>query len=149
MIFRRWLEKIAHLLYAARVWQTHTDHMNDALRILLANEPLAYREILADAFREHRAGVEVLLVEPEALELGAISPGEDLVICSRLTRSVAADALAWVELYPGVAPWGVACVAGVRETIPGMGYQSLLAVIDRAAELRRVHQAYNNLHQIT
>jgi hypothetical protein len=123
--------------------------MNDALRILLANEPLAYREILADAFREHRPGVEVLLVEPEALELGAILPGEDLVICSRLTRSVAADALAWVELYPGAAPWGVACVAGARETIPGMGYQSLLAVVDRAAELRRVHQAYSNVHQIT
>ncbi len=58
--------------------------MGEKLRVILVNEPVAYREALAEVLREVCPHLEVLLVEPEALELGAVGPDRDLVVCSHL-----------------------------------------------------------------
>ena len=127
-------------MYAPPVSLVHHEGMAEKLRILLANEPVAYREALAEFLREVRPHLEVLLVEPEALELGAVGPEGDLVVCSRPTRSVLDRAFAWVELYPNGGPLGTVSIAGSRSEVADMDLRGLLGIVD-GAERRLQQQA--------
>ena len=55
-----------------------------------------------------------------------------LVICSRTTTVVEANALVWIELYPGHTSCAVVELMGQRETIPEMDFEKLLSTIERA-----------------
>ncbi len=103
------------------------------LRVLLANEPRAYRESIAAVFRQLRPEFDVEVVEPEDLEerLPAFLP--DVAICSRATDGVRDRVPVWVELYPGYGARSVACERGSRTEYAEIQLEDLLSILDRAA----------------
>jgi hypothetical protein len=107
------------------------------VRILLANEPRAYRETLAVAFRVLKPNTEVFVIDPDKLdgEVERLSP--QLVICSRTTPTVKTQSLAWVELYPEYSSVSVVSVGGERSTIAWIELADLLWIIDRTESLAK------------
>jgi hypothetical protein len=63
-------------------------------RILVANELTSYRQAIA--IRELHPGVEVFGAAPEVLDGEVARLGPDLVICSRVTRTVERRTTNWV-----------------------------------------------------
>lgn len=104
-------------------------------RLLMANEPRAYREVIAEAVRDLRPEVDVMTVEPEELD-GAISDfGPDMVICSVATETVKRSVLVWVELYPEFNPRSVISVKDETSQIEEIQLADLLSVVDRTERL--------------
>ena len=90
-----------------------------------------YREVISLALREMRPGVEVLTAEPEDLEDEYLRLAPRLVVFSRATELVEREAPAWVALYPGGASHAVVkSPDGSRRMLPGMDFDTLLAVLD-------------------
>lgn len=106
-----------------------------AVRILMANEPRAYRESIAAVIRELRPGVEVTTVEPDVLEGSIPRLTPDIVVCNRATGAVREDVPVWVELYPDYASWSVVSVRGVRSTLAEIQLPDLLSIVDRTARI--------------
>ena len=106
-------------------------------RVLVAHEPLAYREALAAALAALRPAAEVLAVDPAALDRAVERARPDLVFCGELTAAVRAAAPAWVLVYPGGAPRVEISVAGTCWTAPDLGLEAAVALLDRAAALVR------------
>ena len=104
------------------------------VRVLMANEPRAYREVIAAAIRELRPGVEVITVEPDDLEGSIPRLAPDIVVCNRATGPVRDRVPVWVELYPDYAPWSVVSVRGVRSTLADIQLPDILSIVDRTAD---------------
>ncbi len=102
-----------------------------SLRILLANEPRAYRETIAAALRMLRPKTEVRIVEPDSLDREFVRFASQLVVCSRLTSAVETGAFAWVELYPGHGPMATVSIGGERSVTEEIGLQDLLYIVDQ------------------
>jgi hypothetical protein len=101
------------------------------MRVLVANEPTIYREVISAAFRVLRSGVEVFTVEPEELDREFSRLRPRLVVCSRLTRRVELDAPVWVVLYPhGASHAVVGHLDGRRTTLARIDFDTLLSVLD-------------------
>ena len=111
-------------------------------RVLVAHEPRACREALAAALAILRPDAEVLAVAPEALDRALTQAPPALVFCGEVTAAVRASAPAWVLLYPDGASVVETSVAGERATLPDLGLEAALALLDRAAGLgpRRHHR---------
>lgn len=109
----------------------------DPLRVLLANEPRSYRESIAAVFRQLRPGLQVMVVEPEALETNVVRFVPDVAICSHATGAVRERVPVWVELYPEHAAHSVACEGGRRTEFTEIQLLDLLGILDRAAGLDR------------
>ena len=105
------------------------------VRILVANEPRAYRTALAPALQGLRPGAEVTSLEPEAIDREIERLAPDLVICSRATEAVRNMALSWIELHPDGAPQSVISVRGQRSKVPGLDLAGILATIDETERL--------------
>ncbi len=105
----------------------------DNIRIIIANEPRAYREAIAAVFAQLRPHAEVLLVEPDELDgcLARLAP--QLVLYSRASAAVEGGAAGWVLLHPDGAARVEVAVAGRRESLGGIELDGLLALVDRAA----------------
>ncbi len=105
------------------------------LRVLVANEPRCYRDVVAATLGVLRPGAEVTAVEPIDIdaELSRLRP--HLVVCSRLTEAVEARAGAWVLLYPEGENRAVVSVDGQRTTQPNIRFDDLLRTVDRVALL--------------
>jgi hypothetical protein len=103
--------------------------------VLLANEPRAYRESIAQVFRQLRPNVEVMIVEPGELEDRVLRLAPEMVVFSEATGVVRDCVPVWVELYPGYGALSVIGVGGERSTIGEIQLSDLLAVIDRAERL--------------
>ncbi len=101
------------------------------VRILMANEPRAYRDGIAAVLKELRPGIEVTTVEPDALDgcIPRLTP--DMVVCNRATGVVREEVPVWVELYPDYAPWSVVSVRGVRSTMAEIQLPDLLSIVDQ------------------
>ena len=104
-----------------------------ALRVLLANEPRSYRESIAAVFRQLRPGLQVKVVEPEALESNVTRFDPDVAICSRATGAVMERVPVWVELYPEHAAHSVASEGGRRTEFAEIQLLDLICILDRAA----------------
>ena len=90
-----------------------------------------YREVISATLRELRPGVEVYMADPEDLEVEFLRLMPQLVVCSRLTKSVEREAPVWVELYPeGASHAVVGNPDGSRTLLPGMDFDTLLAILD-------------------
>ncbi len=102
------------------------------MRILLANEPRSYREAFADAFRALRPHVEVITVEPEAIEEEVLRLRPDVVVCSRTTPAIRTAASSWME----VLVENEALLVRTSETGQfydlNPGFETLLAFVDRS-----------------
>ncbi|MDP9382347.1 MAG: hypothetical protein M3Q29_19855 [Chloroflexota bacterium] len=101
-------------------------------RILVANEPRSYREVLAVAFEGLRPDTTVVCVEPDALDGEVERLDPHVVICSRLAEVAHARPLAWVALYPDGESRSIISIKG-RERVTSDDVQlgCLLAVIDQ------------------
>ena len=66
--------------------------------VLVAIDPLMYRQVIAYCIRKERPRVEVRVSESEELdgEVKRLTP--DLIVCNRATAAVRASARSWVEL---------------------------------------------------
>ena len=105
------------------------------MRILVANEPRAYREAIAHAIQALKPGAEVIAVEPAALgfEIKRLTP--QLVICSRVTPAVEEGVPAWIELYPEYESLARLSIGGKRLTVVGIKLEDLLSAVERAEDL--------------
>lgn len=90
-----------------------------------------YREVISAALRELRPGIEVFTADPEDLEVEVLRLMPHLVVCSRLTKRVELEAPVWIELYPdGASHVVVGNSDGSRTLLPGMDFDTLLAILD-------------------
>ncbi len=101
------------------------------MRILVANEPRSYRDVIVAAFQEHRPHVEVMTVEPEDLDREILRINPHLVVCSRLTETVEIHPLSWIILYPNNETRTVISIVGERTVGADFEFSSLLSVIDQ------------------
>ena len=106
--------------------------------VLVAHEPLAYREALAGALRALRPRVEVAVVAPADLDDEIERRRPDAVFSSRPSRVVQARARAWALLYPGGERVVETYVAGERALAADLSLDAALALVDRVAEPARV-----------
>ena len=105
------------------------------LRVLVANEPCAYREVVAGAFQLLRPHLDVVAVDPADMDeaISQLRPG--LVVCSRLTEAVQAGPLAWVLLYPGARDRSTFSLEGRQTRADSVVFSQLLDLLDQAARL--------------
>lgn len=107
----------------------------ERMRVLLANEPRSYREVMAAALLLLRPGCDVITVEPEDLDSVVTRVCPDVVMCSRLTLGVLTNAKSWMLLYPDGGPGAVCSVAGHHWPIAEVEFGAILALIDRTIDL--------------
>ena len=110
------------------------------LLVIMANEPRCYREIISATLRALKPNIEVVDVEPEALEREVERLAPQLVVCSRLSPCVESTTLAWMELYPEQDNLARVSIDGNRSTVNGVQLVDLLSVIDRTEELVKAGQ---------
>ena len=67
-------------------------------RVLVAVDPLMYREVIAHAVRERRPHARVSTAGPENLDPETRRLAPHLVVCNRVTGAVREAAVSWVEL---------------------------------------------------
>ena len=106
------------------------------LKVILANEPRAYREVISAVLKELRPDMEVFTIEPKDLDREFVRLVPHLVVCNRLTGLVGRGAPGWIELYPDGASHAVVSLAGDRTTYTYMDLETLISILDGiAAEL--------------
>ncbi len=104
------------------------------MRLLVANEPRAYRQVIATTVGKLRPDVEVVVTAPsDDLDSRLVYFLPDMVICSQLTPAIESSRHAWVLLYPDGDTKTVVSIGGQRTTSADMEFEELLAVIDRAS----------------
>ncbi len=104
----------------------------EPVRILIGNEPRAYREVLAAALRELRPAAGVELVDPTALDAEVVARPPALIICSRLTAVIRNGPLTWVLLSPDGDGRDTIGTGDVGQDLPGADFWALVAMIDQA-----------------
>lgn len=108
--------------------------------IILANEPRAYREVIAAACGRRRPQLTVIAVEPDELDARLRHRGRAerwLVVHNRPSPAVEVGSFAWVRLAPDGEPGAVVGLAGRRATLAAVGLDDLLAIIDEVVALAR------------
>jgi hypothetical protein len=85
--------------------------------ILLANEPRAYRESIAQVLGQLRPNVEVITAEPGDLEERVLRLAPEMVVFSEAPSLVRERVPVWVELYPEYGRRSVVGVGEERSTI--------------------------------
>lgn len=107
------------------------------MRILLANEPRSYRQVFAGALRALRPHVEVITVEPNAVEEEAPRLRPDAVVCSRTTPALRSAVGVWMEVRLEDGTLLVSTSDTGRSKDPNPGLETLLDFVDRSEEARR------------
>ncbi len=111
-------------------------HMDEQMRLLVANEPQAYRQAIAGTVRNLRPDIEVVVTAPsDGLDSSVACLSPDMVICSQLTPVIEGSPSAWVLLYPNGETRTVICIGGERTSSADLEFDELLAAIDRASAL--------------
>ncbi len=100
------------------------------LRVLLANEPKAYREAMAAALWQIRPDVDVTVVEPEELDAALERLDPHVVFCNIPTPKLEARICCWVAMYPQGQDHAVVCVHGERTRIDSPQLHELLGLLD-------------------
>jgi hypothetical protein len=108
-------------------------------RVLMANEPRAYREGIAAVISQLRPTVDVETVEPDALDESIKRYVPDMVICSKATETLKSRVRVWVELYPENGAISVASIGGRRMEYTEIQLPDLLSIVDKAEELAKAN----------
>jgi hypothetical protein len=111
----------------------------DRPRILFANEPRLYREMLAAAVAELRPAIDVLVVSPDALDTHGDLATAALVVCSRRPPGVDGRIVSFIELYPDGASMARGKVCGQPIELADPKLDELLALVDAATSARPDH----------
>lgn len=108
------------------------------MHIIVANEPRAYREVIAAALQALRPQVTITMVESAGLDeaVGRLAP--QLVLCSRLTEIVETRTPGWVVLYPDGAAHVLISLTGQRTTVADIELTALLVIVDQTLRLAQM-----------
>jgi hypothetical protein len=106
-----------------------------AVRVLLANEPRAYREAQAESLRDALPHAHISIADPAGMDDAIAAFDPHVVVCSTLSPAVRTQPLAWVLLYPDRANLAVIAVGGMERTVPGVALDDIFAVVDDAARV--------------
>jgi hypothetical protein len=103
------------------------------MRVVVANEPRAYREVFAEVFRHARPDIEVIAMDPTVLDRDLNELRPDLVFCSRLTGPVECSSADWALIAFGSGERSEVSVGGRRRSLTGISFQDMVRIIDRAS----------------
>jgi hypothetical protein len=106
--------------------------MRAQLQILVANEPLVYRDVLGSQLPRLRPGLTVLVVDPAELDAALARLRPRLVICSELTEAVRQCPPAALVLDPLGTNRAVLTGAGQHQVLLNPRLADLLAAVDTA-----------------
>jgi hypothetical protein len=101
------------------------------VRVAVANEPVSYREAIAEVLRSLCPTAEIFQIEPEDLDRVVRTVGLDVVLCSHLTSAVESLVPAWVLLYPDYEPLVMICTDGEVSTVNDINLGELVSLIAR------------------
>lgn len=110
-------------------------HLTDRVRVLIANKPRAYREVITETLRALRPGVEFALVEPESLEETIPILRPHMVVCNEASAAVRSEVPVWVELYAGHGSRSVVSISGKSSVVEDMQLSDLLSIVDQTEVL--------------
>ena len=105
---------------------------SSAPTVLLANEPRAYRDVLAMAIELQRPEVAVRVGDPLLLEDEIARWRPNLVVCSETVGAARRRATSWVQLYPNGARFTVTAHGGRERVVQDFSLEDLLAMVDLA-----------------
>jgi hypothetical protein len=107
----------------------------EKIRVVLANEPRAYRETLAEALRNLCPRAAVVIVEPAALPEYVRRCAPHLVLGSDLDPALLADLVCWVDLYPHGERHAVISIGGERTIVDHVDLAGLLRLVEQTERL--------------
>ena len=105
------------------------------MRIVMAVEPRAYREVIGNALQELRSHLEVVILEPDGVDQALARLDPDLVICDGCASSNPNGSAAWVEYDPFEEPPGMVSLDGDHTKLEELNLEDLLWVVDKVDEL--------------
>jgi hypothetical protein len=103
------------------------------VRILVAIEPLMYREVIALHFRQEHPRSEVVLASKQTLRAEAERIKPHLIVANEVPPELKERGF-WVEMPTGDMPVATISADGYSGTIHDVSLEDLLAVVDRAEE---------------
>jgi len=101
-------------------------------QILVANEPLVYRDVLGSQLPRLRPGLTVLVVDPADLDEAVARLRPRLVICNEVTDRIRQFATAALVLDPLGTNRAVLTVAGQHQVLLNPRLADFLAAVDTA-----------------
>lgn len=104
------------------------------VRVLVANEPRAYRQAFVGALQILRPTAEVVEARPEDLEKKAEEFRPDLVLTSHVSPLMDKAAFDWALLYPEDEPSITIFTRGELSTVGNAELEDLVALVDRTSE---------------
>ena len=107
----------------------------EKIRVVVANEPRAYREALADALRNLCPRAEVSIIEPAALHQHVRRVTPHLVLGSELDPDMLTGLFCWVDLYPNGERYAVINIGDERTTVGNLDLAGLLRIVDQTQRL--------------
>ena len=113
------------------------------LRLVVANDPRAYREAIAPAIQHLRPHVDVMVVEPADLAGQVERWRPHMVISSVPVARAGGCLLCWVALYPAQKTQVVVTVAAQQTWARDLDLAELLALVDCTAALVSAMDLYN------
>jgi hypothetical protein len=105
-----------------------------SVRILVANEPRAYREVFASTLRVLRPDAEIVEARSENLDREVRRFRPDLVLCSNVSPLVQNTVRNWVLLYPESEPSIMIFTYGELSTVGNVDFNDLISLVDHTSE---------------
>ena len=105
--------------------------------VIVAIEPRSYRQVIGEAIRASRPGVEVGVLDPDTLgaAVGYLEP--ELVFANRPDTFAPNGRTARVEFLPYEHPPARICLAGRRRELKEVELADLISIVDETEELAR------------
>src|SRR5215218_2678265 len=101
------------------------------IKVLLAIEPLMYREVMASYLRHHRPQAEVILASGETLEAEIERVRPLLIIANEPSTTTKAAETFWVGIHIGEQRIDAdISIDGYTATVHNVSPQDLLAAVD-------------------
>jgi hypothetical protein len=107
------------------------------MRIIVANDPRAYREVIAAAVSGARPEIELITLESHELDEAIVRLQPDFVVCSQVSEILETRSAAWVLLYPDGQSLVITSVDGNRTVAADLDFEGLLSAFENVESLRR------------
>jgi hypothetical protein len=107
------------------------------MRIIVANDPRAYREVIAAAFSGARPEIELITLESHELDEAIVRLQPDFVVCSQVTEILETRSAAWVLLYPDGQSIVITNLGGNRTEATDLDLEGLLLAVENVESLGR------------
>ena len=104
-----------------------------SVRVLVANEPRAYREAFVGALQTLCPAAEIMEAKPEDLDQEVKRARPDLVLCSRTTSLLERTVHNWILLYPEGEPSIMIFTCGELSTVANFDLNDLVSLVNRTA----------------